>query len=319
MYISLGPNPHPAAHLKQLEIDISNSPFNWLHTPFQIGIKYVNDNINNDFSLFLKDLSVNDKNKIISKNYPKTEIIERESIKNLSFFKQYENKIKKFLDVISNQDNEITFIYNYSYNLYKDENKFNEFCRSLEELENNKKIRAKYNILVYVLNKEDFKLVDYKNKLNKTVFLKYIFDNNSLSNFKDLLNKELQFNKLRKNNQIPKEKSKLQKPNILPKNNIIPKNNILPKQREKSISNNNQPSINNQPSNNNKLSNNNQPSINNKLSNNNQPSTQKNNDKPSNEEITRFLLQLIKKTNPDKKNVPKKILDALPKNILSQF
>lgn len=191
MYISLGPTCHAAANLKYLNYRTTSLPFDWLLCKEHFGIKYVNENINNNFSLFLKNLD--EKNdKAYSKNYPEVLFYHHNLIKNPSYIKDFERRAKRFIDLISEPTNEINFLYCLTHGK---KNKFLEFLQSIKDFESNDKIKAKFNLTIYVMNDDhNFTMEEYP-KFNKTRFLKYIRNTKSnklfgnKNDFKKLLDK----------------------------------------------------------------------------------------------------------------------------------
>jgi len=193
LYVSLGPNCHAAGNLKHLHYRNFSLPFDWMLTEEEYGIQYVNNNINNDFSLFTKDLAKR-RGKTYSKNYPESLFFHHNLLKNPEYIKDFERRGKRFMDLISNPDNDITFLFFYAYKIYQNPEIFKIFYESIKNFENNPKIKANFKLLVYVANNDDdFKLELYPeiNNLKKTVFLKYIRDtkvNRIYGNRKDFQN-----------------------------------------------------------------------------------------------------------------------------------
>jgi hypothetical protein len=120
--ISLGSQCHPAYWIKQSKINPISYPFDWLYTPPWLGLDYVVQNINNNFSLWLADLERVDggwRNNIVSKHYPYTvfphykRILSDPSVKEM-----LERRAKRFIETIKDSNKEITFVYVYF--LYKD-------------------------------------------------------------------------------------------------------------------------------------------------------------------------------------------------------
>jgi hypothetical protein len=72
--ISLGCNCHVAYWLRKSGLQTRSFPFDWLLTPPHLGVRYVVENMKNRFSLFLQELSLNNRGHCISKHYPYAEL-----------------------------------------------------------------------------------------------------------------------------------------------------------------------------------------------------------------------------------------------------
>ena len=192
-FISLGPNCHPAGNLRNIELRKLSTPFDWLLTNENKGLTYVVDNINNNFENFLSDLEYNDRDKVVSRNYPNTEFFHFDLLKNKSLIETMKRRAKRFMDLISNPDNYIVFLYYYSLNNYL--NKFQPFLESIKEFESCELIKAKYKLIIYVSydNDYDFKPYPEVDEVKNTVFIKYVRDISAskyygkTSDFKNLL------------------------------------------------------------------------------------------------------------------------------------
>lgn len=176
-YISLGPNCHAAGNLRNLKNRSFSSPFDWNLTKENFGIQYVNDNINNNFEFYAKDLEYNDKNKVISKHYPNSVFFHHNPLKDNSLIETFSRRTKRFMDLISEPNNIITFLYYYQLTEYNQKKKFDILFKSIKELENNNKIKSKFKLVIYVANDDndfDLNLWPEIKELKKTVFVKYI-------------------------------------------------------------------------------------------------------------------------------------------------
>jgi len=176
IYVSLGPNCHPAGNLKHLKFRDNSLPFDWLLMESHLGIKYVNDNINKNFSLFTKELD-SKKNKVFSKNYPETLFFHHNLIKDPSLIETFNRRGQKFIDLISDESNSIIFLYMLELDVYNNKEKFDIFLQSIKEFENNEKIKAEFKLIIYINNDNtQYELILYPeiNSLHHTFFLKYI-------------------------------------------------------------------------------------------------------------------------------------------------
>ena len=92
IYIPIGTNCHPAMNLNLLKLRTMSLPFDWLLiNPLNI-FEYLNNLINTNFSNFTKDLIYNNRNKVISKNYPYSEFFHYDLIKNTTDKTKNENE-----------------------------------------------------------------------------------------------------------------------------------------------------------------------------------------------------------------------------------
>lgn len=232
-YISLGPNCHAAGNLRNLQLRKFSTPFDWLLTDENKGISYVNDNINTSFEKFTTDLEYNKRDKVISKNYPYAEFFHFNIIKEKSVEDTLKKRAKRFMELISNPDNYIVFLYYYQQHLFNKKSKFDDFFQTLKTFEKNENIKAKFRLVVYVSNDDsDFEMNMHPEiaELEKTSFIKYIRDTKAskyygkLSDFKDLIdriNSSIPKDELDSIKQIepPKEQPKKDSPKEIPKIN----------------------------------------------------------------------------------------------------
>ena len=126
-YISLGPDCEIAGLLHDLKLRTQSLPFDFLLTNPLLGIKYVTDLINNEFSDSLDDLKYNKQNKVYSINYPnslfyhhdlinnKQKLVKSLKIDHLNMDEPLIDKFKRrgerFMNIINNKDNFNIFFY----------------------------------------------------------------------------------------------------------------------------------------------------------------------------------------------------------------
>jgi len=177
VFCSLGPNTNCIGNLREFGLKHLESPFEDLNTSVDVGIKYVNDNISQSFSNFLQNLKYNENKKVISKYFPDTHFNKKDLIKNEAIRKEYEKCCSKFMEKISDENNKYCFMYYYPLNKFERKSHFLKLYQSIKDLENNPKIKAKFNLIIYIANEnKDFELPHYNevNELKKTQFIKYI-------------------------------------------------------------------------------------------------------------------------------------------------
>jgi hypothetical protein len=133
MHISLGPDCIIAGLLNDLKIRTQSLPFDFLLTNPLLGIKYVTDLINNNFSDYLNDLKYNEQNKVYSQNYPHTlfyhhdlinnkqKLVKSLKIDHLNMDEPLIDKFKRrgdrFMNIINDKDNINLFFYCIGHNV----------------------------------------------------------------------------------------------------------------------------------------------------------------------------------------------------------
>lgn len=176
--IPLGADCHPANILKSLGIRKESYPFDWMNTEHHKCIEYVNENIKNDFNLFLSHLVKNHKNNIVSNNYTYAEFYQfKDLINNEKTQKKIKLRANKFLDII--QKKSCYFLLNVSAKEMKD-SKINEFIFSIKEF--HRITNYKHDLLIYIRfddnineNKETVgRVLSELEVLEKTRVVKYL-------------------------------------------------------------------------------------------------------------------------------------------------
>ena len=156
------------------------------------NFEYLNNLINTKFEYFIEDLTYTSKynnsyntNAVISKHYDYVEFIHHDLIKNtcddmdkldknINLVKTFTKRKNRFIEYISNENNNIIFLCHLPYvvdkkYMFDDMLKFN----------NNKNIKCNFMVVIfYSANKNcKLELPTYYDKLNKFVFIVYKYDN----------------------------------------------------------------------------------------------------------------------------------------------
>ena len=210
MFISLGPNCHPAGNLKNLNLRKQSLPFDWLLCNGNRRFEYINNLINTNFSNFTTNLIYNHRGKVISKDYEYVEFFHYDLIKNFTIGRpEDDNKNlvdvmnkrgKRFMDIISNENNEVAFLCMLHHtNLIKNGLINNhKLYQDMINFDTNLNIKCNFKVLVYLYNdNEDYNLTlpDELENLNNFIFDKYIRNQNvcriygDVKDFKQLLEK----------------------------------------------------------------------------------------------------------------------------------
>lgn len=194
MFISLGPNCHGAGNLSKLGLRKKSFPFDWLLVGSQRTFEYINKLINNNFEDFVKDLSYNSRNNVISKNYDYVEFVHYDLIKNKTIGRRkdenkdlidmFKRRTERFMNVINNKDNSIIFTYYLNYKCIVENNKIinNELYEEMVNFDNNKNIKCNFKVFVYLSNVDSNKLL-LPNEL--TNLKNFIFDKYTLNSAVD--------------------------------------------------------------------------------------------------------------------------------------
>ena len=172
MFISLGPNCHPAGNLRNLNLRKQSLPFDWLLCNGNRSFEYINNLINTNFSNFTTNLIYNHSGKVISKDYEYVQFYHHDLIKNFTIGRPEDgnknlvdvmNKRGKiFMDIISNENNEVVFLYMlYHTNLIKNGLINNhKLYQDMINFDTNLNIKCNFKVLVYFSNdNEDYNLI----------------------------------------------------------------------------------------------------------------------------------------------------------------
>jgi hypothetical protein len=210
MFISIGPNCHPAWNLKMLGLRSISLPFDWLLTNKYRVFEYTNDLINSNFKNFTKNLTYNHRGKVISKNYNFVEFFHYDLIKNTNLNRPEDNnknllemmtrRANRFMNIISNKNNEVVFLCMLHHtNIIKEGNINNEYLyKDMLNFDINNNIKCNFRVLVYLYNdNDDYELIipDDLSNLKHFIFDKYIKNNNASSIYGDLKDFEFMLKK----------------------------------------------------------------------------------------------------------------------------
>lgn len=203
MYIPIGTNCHSAMNLNLLKLRTISLPFDWLLVNPLNSFEYLNNLINTNFSNFTKNLIYNNRNKVISENYPYSEFFHYDLIKNSTDKKENENENlidmmnrrgERFMNIITDDKLNIIFLNNIIYDTFIDLD-HDKFYNDIYLFENNKYIKCDFKVIIYLMNDDiDFNLdipTKYYN-LKKIIFTKYIKDTSISKNYGNIED----FNKL---------------------------------------------------------------------------------------------------------------------------
>ena len=177
--ISLGPDCTVAGLLNRLNMRKQSLPFDFLLTNSELGIQYVSDLINNNFSNYLENLTYN--NKVYSKNYPNTVFLHHDLIANKQklvkslhidhlnmdepLINKFKRRSERFINLINDKNNFNLFFY------YIDSRALSKkFYETLDNFVNIMKYKSNNQYLLIILlpdlNNDDIKIkINYNNKM----------------------------------------------------------------------------------------------------------------------------------------------------------
>lgn len=151
--IPIGCDCHPAYTLHELNIRKNSLPFDWLNTNPIKGLKFVSDNLENNFIDFLEKLFKNSKGHIVSEKYPYAEFMhEKKLIECKSERDKYIRRINRFQKLINK---EVYFLYNVTSNSLESEKHVKEFYNSV--LDFSSQIKKNQLLCIYIRYNENLK------------------------------------------------------------------------------------------------------------------------------------------------------------------
>lgn len=151
--VPIGCDCHPAFTMKKLHIREDSLPFDWLNTDPVLGIKYVEDNILNNFSNYLSGLYRNDNGHIVSKAYGFVEFIhEKDLIENIDSQTKLRRRVDRFLEIFKSKD--CSFLYNIKSESLKSDDDVKKFVSSVRKFL--QLIKEKDKLHIYIRYDEDF-------------------------------------------------------------------------------------------------------------------------------------------------------------------
>ena len=202
-YISLGPNCFTAANLNMLNLRKCALPFDWLLTPPEKGLRYIINNIKNNWSLFLYDVKKNNYGVYYAKNYPDTsfphvknftenkhefsDLINDIFCENKDYtidtqLNKFRRRCIRFSNIINNTNIKNIYFYNITPIIFKNKNKFNTIIKDIKEFVSYSKTPYKFILYMIIENKEKFKNI--QNKINDSIyFTLYYVDRTKNSDF----------------------------------------------------------------------------------------------------------------------------------------
>jgi len=177
--VSLGSDCHSAYILNSLKLRKKSYPFDWLFSDSRYGIKYVTENIKNNFEFFLTNLTRNERGHIISENYPNTEFFhEKELIESETDRAKMLKRAIRFSKLIKSK--KCSFLYVINPEHFKEIKDIYIFCDSIQEFF---KVTPNHKIFIFIKCKEyviDFtlinKLIEECNKINDVKAVKYFLN-----------------------------------------------------------------------------------------------------------------------------------------------
>ena len=188
-YISLGPNCFTAANLNMLNLRKGALPFDWLSTPHEKGLRYIINNIKNNWRFFLYNIKKNKDNIYHAEKYPDTLFPhvknfaknEHEFSHLINYnFCEHKNSIKttqldkfrrrcvRFSNIINNINIKNIYFYNITPIIFKNKHKFNTIIEDIKELLSYSKTPYKFILYMIIEDKEKFKNI--QNKINDFIF-----------------------------------------------------------------------------------------------------------------------------------------------------
>gem|GEM_PF-1099358 len=145
--IPIGNDCHPAYMLGKLKLRNDSLPFDWLYTTPIFGIKYVLQNMNNNFKNFLSELCINKNGNVISAAYKHTQFIhEKDLINNLQSQKTFTHRIERLMTLLKSK--KCYFIFNVPSMSFDSSSAVEEFIASAIEFTH--LIKEEDRLLIYI-------------------------------------------------------------------------------------------------------------------------------------------------------------------------
>lgn len=130
--IPIGCDCHPTFLLNKLHLRNQSLPFDWLSTKPLEGIRYVSNNLKNDFEFYLDKLRNNERGFIVSEKYAYTEFVhETDLIDSIRTQNKFRRRIQRFKELIENYKN--IYLYNITSSSINSEDELNYFIGSVNE------------------------------------------------------------------------------------------------------------------------------------------------------------------------------------------
>lgn len=176
--IPIGCDCHPAYTLQKLNLRKQSLPFDWLNTNPILGLSFVLNNIQTDFSGFLKGLSKNERGHVVSAEYPYAEFMhEKNLIDNSQDREKFTRRIDRFQKL---KDKDCYYLYNTTSSSLKSERQVIELYNSTVEFVS--QINKKQMLCIYIRYDETLlenqknceMLLDLLGKIEKVKAVNYV-------------------------------------------------------------------------------------------------------------------------------------------------
>ena len=175
--IPIGCDCHPAYTLQKLNIRKKSLPFDWLNTDSIKGLKFVSENLKNNFIDFLSKLYINTRGHIVSEKYPYAEFIhEKKLIKKKSDKDKFQRRVDRLKPLLNN---EVYFLYNITSNSLKSEKNVDDFYKSAIEFTS----QLKNNQILCIYIRYDESLKENESHCKKLLKLLSNSKNIKISNY----------------------------------------------------------------------------------------------------------------------------------------
>ncbi|ADX68724.1 DUF1796 family putative cysteine peptidase [Weeksella virosa] len=178
--IPIGSDCHAAYILNALNLRKQSIVFDWLFCNSKKGVEYVNKMIETNFSDFLCNLTKNERQHIISENYPYVEFFHEKNLIDSSTDRNKMSKRgKRFLEAIEKESCILLYVANYEF--FKKESDTDYFIETLHQL--NILTKNAHSIKIFIKcnqNVNNFEQINYFvnscNELKNVKAVKYFLD-----------------------------------------------------------------------------------------------------------------------------------------------
>lgn len=179
--IPIGSDCHPAYILQTLFLRKNSLPFDWLNINPISSLKYINDNIQNQFKDFLVEPQKNERGYLVSKKYPDAEFMHEKELNTKESIEKFDRRIIRLIKIVKTE--KVIYLHNLPVNSIKSENDIREYIQNVKyffdniNLDSTLHIYLRYdeneeensfliNKLTVELNKLRIKYCKYVRKLN---------------------------------------------------------------------------------------------------------------------------------------------------------
>jgi hypothetical protein len=202
-YISLGPDCHIAGALNLLKLRKEAFPFDFLLSESEKGLEYVSLLVQNNFVDFLDDLDYNLNFKVISKNYPYTQFIHHNLLKNKQtlvkslkldhinmeepLIEKFKRRANRFMNIIVNPQEKCLFFYVLNINNITNNESLKKIIFTIDTFFEtmNKFSKCNYRLIIFVkINVDNFVLIEniileINKKYNNLIIFEPFFGSNN--------------------------------------------------------------------------------------------------------------------------------------------